>query len=80
MIKGIKKFIKDIMKFIYRLMVKTLPVSKDIILFESNLGRNYTGNPRAIYERMVELGLDKKYRIVWIFNDPKEQIPGTAKE
>lgn len=65
---------------IYRGMVKVLPVSKDVILFESNLGRNYTGNPKAIYERMVELGLDKKYRIVWIFSHPGEKIPGNAKQ
>ena len=68
------------MKAIYRLMVKVFPVSKDIILFESNLGKNYTGNPKAIYERMVELGLDKKYRIVWVFNNPKQPIPGNAKK
>ena len=68
------------MVFLYKIMVRVLPVSKDVILFESNLGRNYTGNPKAIYERMVELGLDKKYRLVWILSHPGENIPGNVKQ
>ena len=78
--KQIKKFLRDRMVFLYRIMVKVLPVSKDVIVFESNLGRNYTGNPKAIYERMVELGLDKKYKLIWIFSHPGEKIKGNAKQ
>lgn len=79
--KKIKKILKNFVVMGYRQLVKILPVSKDIILFESNLGRNYTGNPKAIYEKMVEMGLDKKYRLIWILNDPKgEKIIGTGKK
>ena len=78
--KRIKNFLRECMVFLYKIMVRVLPVSKDVILFESNLGRNYTGNPKAIYERMVELGLDKKYRLVWILSHPGENIPGNVKQ
>ena len=60
-------------------MVKLLKVKKDIILFESNLGRNYTGNPRAVYEEMVRQGLDRQYKCVWFFEDPGKKIRGNAK-
>lgn len=77
--KKVKKKIKKIVIACYRQLTKILPVSKDVILFESNLGRNYTGNPKAIYEKMVEMGLDKKYRLIWILNDPSEKIIGQGK-
>ena len=64
---------------LYRCMVKILPVKKNIILFESNLGRNYTGNPRAIYEEMVRQGLDKQYECIWFFENPGKKIKGNAK-
>lgn len=78
--KKIKQYGKKILLKLYHLMVKVLPVSKDVILFESNLGKNYTGNPKAIYEKMVELGLDKKYKIVWVFAKPGQSIKGEAKQ
>lgn len=63
----------------YHLMVKVLPVNKKVILFESNLGRNYTGNPRAIYEEMIKRGLDKNYHCIWFFENAKTTIPGVGK-
>lgn len=78
--KKVKKKIKKVVITCYRQLIKILPVSKDVILFESNLGRNYTGNPKAIYEKMVEMGLDKKYRLIWILNDPSEKIIGEGKK
>jgi CDP-glycerol glycerophosphotransferase len=50
-----------------------------MLVFDCSIGRNYTGNPRAIYEYMVEQGLDKKYRCIWLFENPKTKIPGLAK-
>lgn len=74
----------DIMKKMvltfYKFMIKILPVNHRIILFESNLGRNYTGNPKAIYEEMICLGLDKKYRCYFILDDMTTKIPGAAKK
>lgn len=74
----IKSIIRKIALRCYFIMAKVLPVSKDVIVFESNVGRNYTGNPRYIYEYMVSQGLDQKYRLVWSLEDTNTEIPGKA--
>ncbi len=73
-----RKFLKKIVIKLYKIETKILPVNKNIIIFESNLGRNYTGNPRCIYEEMVKLGLDKKYRCYIILDDITTKVPGNA--
>lgn len=74
--KTLKKLLKVIALFVYHIWARILPIQKNIVVFESNVGRNYTGNPRAIYEYMVKRGLDEKYRLIWILEDMKTQIPG----
>ncbi|MDD4112264.1 MAG: CDP-glycerol glycerophosphotransferase family protein [Herbinix sp.] len=64
----------------YKVLTKVLPINHKIILFESNMGRNYTGNPKAIYEEMVRLGLDRKYRCYFILEGTETKIPGAAKK
>ncbi|MBH1940367.1 CDP-glycerol glycerophosphotransferase family protein [Mobilitalea sibirica] len=78
--KKFRKFIKKQVLRVYKLCTIILPVNKQIILFESNLGRNYTGNPRAIYEEMVKQGLDQKYRCYFILENVNTPIPGLAKK
>ncbi|NLK28759.1 MAG: CDP-glycerol glycerophosphotransferase family protein [Clostridiales bacterium] len=78
--EALKNGIKSIILFGYHIGIKILPVDPNILLFESNLGRNYTGNPKAIYEELVRQGLDKKYRCYFIFEDTKTVIPGLAKK
>ncbi len=72
--------LKQVVLFCYKLCTKIIPIDRRIILFESNLGRNYTGNPRAIYEEMVKQGLDKKYRCFFILENINTKIPGAAKK
>ncbi len=76
--KKLKKFVRKSVLFLYRLAVKLLPVNPRIILFESNLGRNYTGSPKAIYEELVRQGLDREYRCYFILEHPETKIPGAA--
>lgn len=80
----IKKFISRGLKALilagYKVCTKIFPVNNNMIIFESNLGRNYTGNPRAIYEEMVRQGLDQKYQCFFIFEDTTTKIPGAAKK
>ncbi len=78
-IKKVKKKLKAIVIKVYKLACRVLPLNKNIILFESNLGRNYTGSPRAIYEEMVRQGLDTKYRCYFILEKPDTPLPGSAK-
>lgn len=75
-----KKLLKKIAIWIYHVWATVLPVQNKTIVFESNLGKNYTGNPRAIYEYMVEQGLDERYNIVWILEDLTTNLPGKAKK
>lgn len=78
--KLIKNLAKQCMLFLYGIERKILPIRKDIILFESNVGRNYTGNPKAIYEECVRQGLDQTYQFVYILEDTGIQIPGNVKK
>lgn len=69
-----------ILKKIYRLFLKLCRVDRRIILFECMLGRSYGCNPRAIYEKMLQEGLDRKYRIYWVrANGRTYNVPGNAK-
>ena len=55
-----KQKIKQLIIEIYKRLTYIIPTSKKIILFQSSNGRNYSGNPRYIYEEMVRQGLDKE--------------------
>ena len=72
----IKKVLRKLALMGYALMVRVLPLSKDVVVFESNVGRNYSGNARAIYEYMIQQGMDGKYRLVWSVEDTSSNIPG----
>lgn len=48
-----------------------------MVFFESFFGKSYAGNPKYIYEKMLELGLDKEFTFVWAYSgENKEKIPG----
>lgn len=76
----VKKLAKELILAIYFLERKCFPVKKDMIIFESNVGRNYSGNPKSIYEEMVARGLDKKYKCCIILEDLQVNIPGEGKK
>ena len=71
----LKRRIKLFLYQLYRTAVRrTIP---GLLIFESNLGRNYSGNPRAIYEEMLRRGWDKEMQICWLFTEPEKQsVPG----
>lgn len=79
--KLLKKPIKAVTVGIYKLLLPLFHSDKKMIVFDSSIGLNYTGSPRAVYERMVELGLDKEYKCIWFFQKGKapENLPGHAK-
>lgn len=52
-------------------------VDNNLVFFESFFGKAYSGNPKYIYEKMLEMGLDKKYKFVWAYSgENKDIIPG----
>lgn len=81
-IMKIIKIIKKLMVKLYKFVARHTPVNKHVIIFESNLFRNYTGSPRYIYEEIIKQNFDKKYKCVWVFKKPEELdtsiIPGKA--
>ena len=62
------KFIKrlPITKLLYKILfwlVGLLPADKRLIIFESYLGKQYSCNPRALYEYLLETNWD--YKLLW---------------
>lgn len=86
MLKKIKAQLKILKKkikfFMYKhYVMKHKKTQENLILFESNLGRNYTGNPRAVYEELLKRELDKTYKVYWILDNPeKTDVPGNVKK
>ncbi len=48
--KNIKNFFKEY----FPVFIKILPIQKNLIVFSSFGGRNYSGNPRVISEKIHE--------------------------
>lgn len=53
--------------------LRTLPLDRGLVLFESFLGKQYAGNPRYLYEALRELRPD--LRCVWAY-EGAQSIPG----
>ena len=53
---------------------KLVPVKKDLVVFESNVGKSVSDSPKVIYDKLKEYS--NAYQIVWVsnkqfpFNDP----------
>ena len=85
---NMKKMIKDIIyitakysaRALYYLGSYIIPPNENIILFESSNGRNYTGNPKSVYEEILNQGLDKEIKCVWSFTHTDTEIKGNAKK
>ncbi len=75
-----REIIKSIALLLYHIFLKVLPVNKKVIFFESGVGRNYSSNPKYVYEEMVSQGLDKKFKCVWSLEDTSIKIPGKVKK
>ena len=57
--------------------LKNEDVDENIIFFEANLGKNYTGNPKYLYEYMIRDDKYKDFKFVWSYpNDKDAKIPG----
>lgn len=76
----VKKILKNIIILIYKMVYQIIPINSKTIVFESSVGRNYTGNPKAIYEEMIRQGLDLSYNCIWILEDINKIIPGNCKK
>ncbi|MCC2248688.1 MAG: CDP-glycerol glycerophosphotransferase family protein [Bacillota bacterium] len=55
------------MKLFYNLGTKIIPVDKNLILFESGLGKQYGDSPKNIYEEILKQELS--YKKIWVYNN-----------
>ena len=59
--KNIKKFFS---RNIFPVFIKILPIQKNLIVFSSFGGRNYSGNPRVISEKIHEKKIELQNYLV----------------
>lgn len=76
----IRAFVKKLVIVLYRVMCVGLPVHMTRIVFNSSMGKSYAGNPRYIYEYLVEHGQDKKWDCIWFYEKEPYDIPGGARQ
>ena len=60
---------------IYNHYSENTEIDDNLIFFESFNGL-YSHNPKYIYEKMLEMGYDEKYKFVWNLKDKNTEIPG----
>ncbi|MFF8604705.1 CDP-glycerol glycerophosphotransferase family protein [Streptomyces sp. NPDC015346] len=61
---------------LYHEVYSRLPVKKRTVVFESQLGKQYSDSPRAIYEEMRRQGLD--FEAVWSYAGSPADFPKDA--
>ncbi|MFM9367051.1 CDP-glycerol glycerophosphotransferase family protein [Streptomyces sp. Da 82-17] len=61
---------------VYDEVFSRLPVKKGLVVFESQLGKQYSDSPKAIYEEMRRQGLD--FEAVWSYAGSPEGFPEDA--
>lgn len=61
-----KRYFKIMSKF-NSALTKLMPVNDDLIVFESNVGKSVSDNPKFIYDELKKHN-NNKYKIVWVSN------------
>ena len=54
------------MERFYAIVKRVVPIDKNMILFESGIGKQYADSPRYIYEEIVNRKLP--YKKIWVYN------------
>lgn len=62
--KGLKSIALRGYKIVFKIAGVILPKKKNRIIFESFLGRQYSDNPRALYEYIID-NYEDKYDLIW---------------
>ncbi|MEV5413828.1 CDP-glycerol glycerophosphotransferase family protein [Thermopolyspora sp. NPDC052614] len=57
----------------YRALIHLLPRRRDLVLFEADAGKGYTGNPRYLHEEILRRGLP--LRAVWSTSKGRRGFP-----
>lgn len=78
--KKIYQWAKQLVIVLYHIMCHVCPVKQNRIVFDSNLGKSYAGNPKYIYEHLMKNGYDLVWDCVWFYEDNPYNIPGKSKQ
>lgn len=72
-------FLGKLIRFLYHLTYKLIPVNNKYIIFISFHGRGYSDNPKAIYEYLTTYPEYQGYKFIWAIKHHKQkniEIPG----
>ncbi len=62
---------------VYHKVLTKLPVKKRSVVFESHMGKQFSDNPRAVYEALQRAGLG--YQPIWVYGKHAAGFPKDAK-
>ncbi|MFB9974391.1 bifunctional glycosyltransferase family 2 protein/CDP-glycerol:glycerophosphate glycerophosphotransferase [Allobacillus sp. SKP2-8] len=82
-LRDFKKIIgskKNLYKWIYKKRFLKQPIDSHKVVFESFMGKNYSGNPKAIYESMKKEFKDKEYSYIWVYKENPLPISADDKQ
>jgi CDP-glycerol glycerophosphotransferase (TagB/SpsB family) len=65
-------------KTIFNRTAEEEPLDEKMVFFESFFGKNYSGNPKYVYEEMIKDSQFKDFTFVWSYSGSnQEKIPGS---
>ncbi len=73
------KILYSILSFVFKIGRIIIPLDNKLVVFESFLGTSFACSPKYIYLYMVESGLDKEYRVIWMLNKEKSHLVDSGK-
>lgn len=73
-----KKILNLFKRLVYKLIFIHFSVDKKVMIFSSYTGKNFSCNPKAIYEAIIQDKRFKDYKFIWAFKDVNENtVNGT---
>lgn len=70
--KVVKQTINYIRQFVFKCGTNLINVKRNIVVFDSFLGKEYSCNPRYIYEEMLKQDRFNDWEFIWIMRRPKQ--------
>lgn len=68
LIRSVRSLIYDVCAYSLSIVSRVIPKNKHKILFFST--PDYSDNSKYVYRKMVEMGYDKKYQLIWCVSNP----------
>ena len=69
---GARVLTKTEKQVIGRFTARFCKVKQKRLVFKNRENLDYTDNPRAVFDYLVQEGYNEKYEIIWLVSDPKK--------